>query len=76
MQTSKASAVFITLAFVASLGAALGQPSITFLALRGQPQTPFDQPLYGRHFYIPLPLITPDTHAPAAASRFYRAVSQ
>lgn len=36
--------------------AALGQPSITFLALRGQPQTPFDQQPYGRHFYITLPL--------------------
>src|SRR5262249_40762894 len=48
--------ISISISVLTVVEAALGQPSITFLALRGQPQTPYDTPPYPRHFYITLPL--------------------
>ena len=48
--------LLIALGTCAAVSPAIGQPSISFLAVRGEPQTPFDQQPYGRHFYITLPL--------------------
>jgi hypothetical protein len=64
MNNTNAKLLLSALSGFAGVIIALAQPSITFLALRGRPQTSFDQQPYGRHFHITLPLTALPANAP------------
>jgi hypothetical protein len=63
MNVRNLTAALVSLAVLTLIDSGLGQPSITFLALRGEIQTPYDQPPYGRHFYITAPLTSLSANA-------------
>jgi ASPIC and UnbV/FG-GAP-like repeat len=63
MKTRKLKFILASVCVLTVISTVFGQPSITFLALRGQPQTPNDQPPHGTHFYITAPLTTLSANA-------------